>query len=269
MTWSLAASAAVGAGSWALNKYAGGKKGGDGGGDGMSLTGYTVPVPVKLPDYPEAEGARTNWWDTLQKWSTQPGYGAIQPNWNTIWTNAADKVRRYFTGGPEGPGAISAVKANLAARGASEDPAAEASLSRLGMQQGNLLNDMATSMATKEADISEKGRYGWLASLQDLAGLKPAYAIGTEVYGNAPMDPVATTAGSLTGGALMDFIGNLFNSNSSTPTTSTSTGSEDPLNGYNSDTGLISLMSQGGADTGIGDLTSNASWITQLLNLFK
>lgn len=132
---------------------------------------------TQLPDYEESTGARKNWWDTLQSWATQPGYGAIQPNWNDIWQNAQQKVQQYFMGGPEGPGAIATVKANLARRGQSENPAAEASIARLGMSQGNLLQDLAVQQATKEADISEKGRENWLTSLMQLAGLKPQYQV--------------------------------------------------------------------------------------------
>lgn len=133
----------------------------------------------QLPDYAESTGARQNWWDTLQKWGTQPGYGAIAPNWGDIWNNAKAKVQRYFSGGPEGPGAVSRVKSSLAARNMSEQPAGEDMISRLYMQEGNQLQDMAVQQAVQEAQFGEQGRQNWMSQLMQLAGLKPSYGGGT------------------------------------------------------------------------------------------
>lgn len=161
-----------------------------------SKTGYTQNSKTKkeiiqLPDYAESEGARKNWWQTLQDWQKLPGYGAIQPDWEMMWKNASDKVQRYFMGGPEGPGAIATVKANLARRNASEDPASDTAISRLLMSQGNTLADMATNQAIQKANLSESGRTTWLNSLMQLAGLKPAFAVvgeegTTTVQGTQP-----------------------------------------------------------------------------------
>ncbi len=145
------------------------------GGGGQNYTTTTNSPPVQLPDYAESSAARGTWGDTLKNWSTQPGYGAIQPNWDSIWQNAAGKVHRYFNGGPEGPGLIAGVKSNLAARGMSEQPAAETEISKLGMQEGNQLQDLATQQATQQAQMSEQGRNTWLNSIMQLAGLKPQF----------------------------------------------------------------------------------------------
>lgn len=124
-------------------------------------------------DYPEAEGARRNWWERLQQWGSQPGYGAISPDWGDIWEKAKNRVNRYYWGGPaEGEGLAGKVKASAARRGVSESPALERNLANLGMQQGIQLGEMATDQATQEAQFSETGRTNWLNSLMQLAGLK-------------------------------------------------------------------------------------------------
>lgn len=144
-----------------------------GGGSGQNNTQDTTNKWEMAPDYAESAAARGTWGDTLKNWSTQPGYGAIAPNWDSIWQNAAKKVQQYFHGGPMGPGAEAGVKSNLAGRGMSENPAAEETLGRLGMQEGQQLGDMAVNQATQEANFGEQGRTTWLNSIMQLAGLKP------------------------------------------------------------------------------------------------
>lgn len=170
--------------------------GGDGSGEGDApdTIRRTTPIPVKLPDYPETDLARQNWSSKLQEWGTQPGYGAIQPNWNDIWNNARQKVQRYYGGGPEGPGLDSRVKSNLAARGMSENPAAETMIQRSGFQQGNQLQDIAVQMAMQEALLGEQGRQTWLGSVTNLANLRPQYAIGSET---TVTNPKKSTAGGI------------------------------------------------------------------------
>lgn len=149
-----------------------------GGGKQDSQTTNAAMPPIRLPDYAESEGARGKWWETLQSWGPQNGYGAIAPDWNSIWENARAKVQRHFMGGPEGPGAIAGVRSSLARRGMSENPASEAATSRLSMAHGNILSDMAVKQAIEEAQFGEKGRTTWLSSLQNLSGLKPSYMSG-------------------------------------------------------------------------------------------
>lgn len=147
------------------------------GGGGQSDNQTVVQNDIrKLPDYKEAEGARGMWYDSLTEWGDQPGYGAIAPNWSDIWENARMKVQRHFSGGPEGPGLNAKVKARAAARGMSENPAADTMLQRSGFQEGNMLYDMAVKQAMEEANFAEAGRQTWLGSTQNLAGLKPSFS---------------------------------------------------------------------------------------------
>lgn len=129
----------------------------------------------QMPDYAESEGARGKWWETLQSWAGQPSYGAIQPNWGDIWSNARSKLSRQYWGGPEGPGAIAKVKASAARRGVSDSPALQTTIGRMGMQEGNQLMDIAIQQAIAEANLGESGRKTWLSSVQNLAGLKPQF----------------------------------------------------------------------------------------------
>lgn len=224
--------------------FGGGGGGGGGGGyDQVPQKGQrTENEWVQLPDYPEATGARENWWSTLQKWQTEPGYGAIQPDWNSIWENARGKVSRYFGGGPEGPGIDSKVKAGLARRGMSENPASDALLQRSGFQQGNMLQDLAVEQATKQAELGEQGRTTWLSSLMHLAGLKPRFALGsttTDQYNYAPAQsesPGGFDLFQFGTDLLGDFTG----------------GGE----GGDILSGISKIFGSGGVDTGIGDILS-------------
>jgi len=152
-----------------------------GGGNKKSKTVSEALPPIRLEDYAESNDARKMWADKLKLWSNEPGYGAIAPEWGDIWENARQKVQRYYMGGPEGPGAVAGVRSNLARRGMSENPAAETQISRMGMHQGNTLADIAVKQAIEQAAFGEKGRQTWLASTQNLAGLKPSYMSGGTV----------------------------------------------------------------------------------------
>lgn len=222
--------------------------GGDEGGGSAVSSIETRNDIQQLPDYPEATGARENWWSTLQKWQTEPGYGSIQPDWNSIWENARGKVSRYFGGGPEGPGLDSKVKAGLARRGMSENPASDALLQRSGFQQGNLLQDLAVKQATEQAQLGEKGRTTWLSSLMQLAGLKPQFSnFGTTAVTSMPSsggEGAAATGGMIGAGLFDNFLG----------------GQDTGGGGLD---GIMSLFGTGGADTDIGDLyadNSGQSW---------
>lgn len=208
--------------------------------------------PEILPTYPEAEGARGTWWDTLKQWQSQPGYGAIQPNWNDIWENARQKIQRYFHGGPEGPGVISNVKSNLAQRGMSDNPASENLIGRLGMQESNQLQDIAVKMAMEEAMLGEQGREKWLNSIQNLASLKPTYwwnpGSDTISYNTSPSlgagmgDIFGALGGNVLsgGGSGFDWLDNLLGINN---------------NGNGIDT-ILGEVFNSSKDTGIGDIAS-------------
>lgn len=143
---------------------------------GEKETTQTVQKDIRqMPDYAESEGARGKWWQTLQDWGGQPGYGAIAPNWGDIWNNARSKLTRQYWGGPEGPGAVAKVKSSAARRGVSDSPALQTTIGRMGMQEGNQLMDMAIQQAMAEANFGEQGRKTWMSSLQNLAGLKPQF----------------------------------------------------------------------------------------------
>lgn len=195
-----------------------------GGGDNKETSQTQTTELKQLPDYPEASQARSTWGNILQQWMGQPGFGAIQPDWNSIWKNAAGKVQRYFQGGPEGPGLVAGVKSNLAARNMSENPASNTQIANLGIQEGNQLQDIATQQATQEAQLAESGRMNWLNSIMSLAGLKPQFGGGTTTStGNTTYTPstasLVAPLGSLAGGAVansdqsngfMQSIANLF-----------------------------------------------------------
>ena len=125
------------------------------------------------PEYPENTGARELWWKKLQDWEKQPGYGAIQPDWNNIWETVQNRVKQYYEGGPLTPGVKDRVRASLARRNMSENPASDFLLSRIDAEQGQTLSDIATQQGLAQANLSEEGRRTWLSSLEDLEARKP------------------------------------------------------------------------------------------------
>lgn len=190
-----------------------------GGGDEPKTTVVQNAPPVRLPDYDESNSARAKWLETLNEWGDMPGYGAVSPDWDSIWKNAATRVNQYFWGGPDGPGAAATVRSNLARRGMSENPASDSVIARLGMKQGGLLSDMAVKQAIEEAQLAEGGRKSWLASLQNLAGLKPQYSGSsgrvTTSYGGGDSvegDFFGNIASSLIGDSGMEDLSNIFGS---------------------------------------------------------
>ncbi len=216
--------------------------GGDEGGGSDVSTATSQNEGTQAPDYAEATGARQNWWDTLQKWQSQPGYGAIQPDWNSIWENARGKVSRYFGGGPEGPGLDAKVKSGRARRGMAENPASDALLQRSGFQQGNMLQDLAVQQSTKEAALGETGRQTWLQSLMQLAGLKPQM-LNTGSVKTITTPTQQTNAG--TSGIMGLFGSGMFDG---------LLGGQGTDGGGGGLGGIMDLFGTGGADTGIGDI---------------
>lgn len=192
----------------------------------------------QLPDYAEATGARQNWYDTLQKWSTQPGYGAISPDFNAIWDNARSRVQRYFAGGPEGPGVNAKIKANNARRGVADNPASDAMMQRSSFQQGNMLQDMAVKQAIEEANLGESGRKTWLGSIQNLAGLKPSFQdFGSTTETQYDQPDVAAQG-------IQGLLGNIAGTGSS------------GFEGLDQILGMFGMGGQGG-DSGIGDIAGS------------
>lgn len=153
----------------------------------------------QLPEYPEAEGARADWWNKIQEFGGQPGYGAIAPDWGDIWERARGKVSRYYSGGPLTPGLKGKVKASTARRNVSESPAQEELLTRIGQEEGLQLKDLASEQALQEAQFGEAGRQNWLQQIQALSGQKPSFVTGT---GTAP-----GSSGSDLGSSIMDLGG--------------------------------------------------------------
>lgn len=195
-----------------------------GGGDKETTQTQTNDIR-QLPDYAEAEGARAKWWDTLQKWAGQPGYGAISPDWNNIWENARQKVQRHFFGGPEGPGLNATVRANAARRGVADSATGDTLLQRSGFQQGNMLMDLAVKQAMDEVNLGEKGRETWLGSVQNLAGLKPSFMNygSTSTRTTEGSDPIAdifqqfgigeAASAGMSGGGIFDQLMGMFGGN--------------------------------------------------------
>ena len=125
---------------------------------------------VSSGEHEESKAARGSWWEQLQKWGGQTGYGAIQPDWAGIWENAQKKVQQYFHGSATDPGVAGKMKASLARRNRSDDPAAQNMMMRMGATEGGIMSDMAVQQGQKEAELSEAGRLNYLQSLASLSG---------------------------------------------------------------------------------------------------
>ena len=130
----------------------------------------------KLEEFPESEQARKDIAGRLQEWGDLPGYGAIEPDWGDIWERAKGKVSRFYWGGVGDTGLAGKVKASAARRGVSESPALQTQLTKMGMQEGLELKDIASEQALQEAAFGETGRQNWFTQMQNLARMKPTYA---------------------------------------------------------------------------------------------
>lgn len=179
--------------------------------ESTQTTTQAPPQFAQAPEYSEATGARATWWEKLQQWGGQPGYGAIAPDWGDIWNKAQARVNRFYWGGPaEGGGLAGKVRASAAARNVSQSPALEENIRQMGMGQGLQLGEMATEQAKTEAAFGETGRQNWLNSLMALTQMKPqvaSYTPSTTTTGTqmtyAPsqgmISPLMGMAGSLIG----------------------------------------------------------------------
>ena len=170
-----------------------------GGSQDTSQTTQTQAAPqfVQAPDYSESTAARGTWWDTLQNWGKQPGYGAIQPDWSQIWNTAQNKVNQYYWGGPGQTGLADKLKASAAARNASQSPALEESIKNMGAAQGSQLSDMATQMGIQKTNLEQQGQTNWLNSLMGLAQIKPATASYTPSSTTTTTQPTSSLLPSL------------------------------------------------------------------------
>lgn len=196
-----------------------------GGGDKNELQWSTPPAPTfhKAPEYPETTGARGEWWQRIQDWGNQRGYGAIAPDWGDIWDKASTRIKQYYWGGPEGgAGLAGKVKASAARRNVAESPALETGLTRLSATEGRDLGELATNMATEEAEFGEAGRQNWLQNISQIANLKvPGTWQSAQAYTPAQSTPwgdLASAVGSFFGAgggggfngqSLYDFFGNM------------------------------------------------------------
>ena len=127
---------------------------------------------MQKPEFKETDEARQTWWQQLQSFAGQPGYGAISPDWADIWQNAQKKVQQYFWGSPTDPGLAGKVKASAARRGVSESPAMENSLLKMGATESGVMSDLATQEATNKATFAEQGRQNYLQQLMQLSNTR-------------------------------------------------------------------------------------------------
>lgn len=135
----------------------------------------------ELPEHPESKQARQDISAKLKEFETQPGYGAISPDWGDIWNRAKGKISRYYWGEPGSTGLAGKVKASAARRGVSDSPAMETMLTQMGQQESLDLNDANIEQTLQEALMGETGRRNWMEDMFRLSGITPAYQTSTGV----------------------------------------------------------------------------------------
>lgn len=158
---------------------------------------------TQLPEFEEAEGARKLWWEKLQGWGSDPNYGAISPDWESIWQQAMDKVNAYYQGTPTGQGMFDKVKSSFAARNTSESPAMTRSLARLGAEQAGQIKDLAATQSIAKNEFSEQGRQNWLKSLMGLTSVRPNYNVAPA--NNSGIGSAIAGIGGSIGGSLSQY----------------------------------------------------------------
>ena len=178
---------------------------GDFGGDDEETITQTQEQKQEYQYAPETLGARKSWWERLQEWGKQPGYGAIAPDWEDIWGRAKRRVGQYYWGSDLQPGLAGKVRASAARRGVSESPAMEEMMGRMGRGEAGQLQDIAVEQALQKALFGERGRQNWLSSLTRLAGLGPIGQTGTTTITQPEEEfdwftPLMSTIGTVLGG---------------------------------------------------------------------
>lgn len=138
-----------------------------------SQTTTSTPQFYAAPEYPEATKARQTWSSTLDDWKGSGSYGAVLPNFDNIYSNAAKKVNQYYWGSPSAPGLSDKISADLARRGMSDQPAAGVLKQRMGVEEANKLGDLSSQVDTQKASAVESARNNWMTSLMNLSSMKP------------------------------------------------------------------------------------------------
>lgn len=199
-TWAAIAAAVIGAGGAIGSAYLSNQ------GDDDE---YSIPPQEfkAAPEFPEAQGARENWWQTLQDWQKSGTYGANLPDYNAIYSNAANRINQYYWGGASGGGLIDKLKASAARRNVSGSPAMDVMSQRMGAEQAGQLKDLSTTVDTQKAQAVENARTNWLTSLMNLSGQRPSGSwSGGIPTGNSDLLPLAIGTGtSLVGNALNNY----------------------------------------------------------------
>lgn len=147
------------------------------GGEDETTTQTRVEEPkfTQAPDYAESEAARGNWWKTLQDWGSSGSFGAVMPNFEDVYKNAAKRVSQYYWGGPSGQtGLMDKIRAGAARRGVAESPAIDVLTQRAGAEEAGKLGDISANLDVTKAQAVESARTNWLQSMMNLAGLKPS-----------------------------------------------------------------------------------------------
>lgn len=156
----------------------------------------------QLPDYPESEGARKNWWQTLQDWQSGGAYGATDMNWDEIFNTAKNRLSRYYWGGVNEPGLAGKMKASAARRNM---PVNEAMIGSLGQSEAISLSDLMSDLNTQKSKYTESARNTWLSSLMNLSALKPSYVTRSGVTGGGQSYGLGNMIGDVSSG-----VGSLF-----------------------------------------------------------
>ena len=172
------------------------------GGKGEGASQSTNKI-MQLPEYPEADMSRKMLGQKVQDWGSQPGYGAISPEWNDIWGRTKNKISQYFWGGPGETGLAGKVKASAASRGVSDSPALQTELTAMGQKESGMLSDAAIEQALQEATFGEQGRQSWINTAMGLSQEKPSFMSAGQT--NQPGSPASGgwggLANSILGGA--------------------------------------------------------------------
>ena len=152
---------------------------------------------TQLPEYGESEAGRGMWWDKLQEWGGQPGYGAISPDWGDIWEQAQQRVKDYYSGTATQPGFMSKIEASAAKRGVSDSPAIDVEKTKALVSQGRQMKELASEQATKQAMFGEQGRQYWMSQIGRLSHLKPSFNVSQSQSQYGAGDMIAGVGGSV------------------------------------------------------------------------
>lgn len=116
------------------------------------------------PTYQAGQTATNEIGSALTQEQGQPDYGAIQPDWNDIWSQTQQQVQNYFNGTATSPGVNDQIDASFAQRGMSGDPAASFLQSQSDANEAQDLGNLSAQQNIAQQQFGQTAQQNWFSN---------------------------------------------------------------------------------------------------------